>query len=202
MAQSSKTQCSLRQRRIREEGSQEGRKIGRYLGLQRREGTLRSGRNELVSCASPEFFRSSDLPVFFSLSPSTAPIWTALRLDERQPARRGRRGRAGGSVGEGTGERACEGVPVGARDLDLDRLSDEPAGAGRVDVDDLAAQGPALDAVSREVSLLALARALDEHPLSRPHQARQVRGAQLVGELEEAREPLALRLLGHVVTEA
>ena len=90
---------------------------------------------------------------------------------------------------------------VGARDLDLDDLADESARARGVDVDDLASLRAPLHAVAREVALLALARALDEHLLPRPDEAREVRRAELVGELEEAREPLALHLFRHVVAE-
>ena len=99
--------------------------------------------------------------------------------------------------------RPVERVPVGAHDLDLDDLADERHGAGRLDVDDSRLRSVRPCTRSRaEVALLALARALDEHLLPRAHERRQVRRALRLDQLEQAGQPLALRLLGHVVAQA
>ena len=120
--------------------------------------------------------------------------------DQSGSRRDGSRSRPAG--GQRRRWRAGERVPVRARHLDLDDLAYPAARSGRRDVDDLVALGAALHAVTRQVPLLALARALDEHPLARPDERREVRGAERLDHLEEAREPLALHVLGHVVRQA
>ena len=83
----------------------------------------------------------------------------------RQAARSlARRRRGGGDRGEGPREDARRASACWRATISTSTISpDEPAGARRVDVDDLVALGAPLHAIAREVALLALARPLDEH---------------------------------------
>ena len=93
-------------------------------------------------------------------------------------------------------------VLVGADDLHLDDRAHQrrPRPAPRRARSRCARCAPARGRRDRS-PLLALAGALHEHPLPRPHQRRPVRAAEALHEREEARQALALDRLGHVVAQ-
>src|SRR2546423_1223695 len=87
-------------------------------------------------------------------------------------------------------------------DLHFDDFAYQRRRAPRVDVNDLVPFGPPLHAAARQISTLALARALDQYALPGSDQARQMRGADHLRRLEQTSEALALHFLRNVVPEA